>query len=68
MVKFTSSDWRDVPMRFDPRPDGSFGGSFEVPGGNDEEVRGEATGTAIDADFRNYGNGCGHHWHLEKNR
>jgi hypothetical protein len=65
-LKFTNSEWRDVPMRFTPRPDGAFGGSFEDPGGHVVDVSGEATGTAIDADVLNYGNGCGHHWHLEK--
>ena len=67
-LKFTNSEWRDLPMRFSPRPDGSFGGSVEDPGGHVVNVRGEATGTAIDADVSNYGTGCAHHWHLEKNR
>jgi hypothetical protein len=65
-LKFTNSEWRDMPMRFNPRPNGAFGGSFEDPGGHVVDVSGEATGTAIDADVLNYGNGCGHHWHLEK--
>jgi hypothetical protein len=67
-LKFTNSEWRDLPMRFDPRPDGSFGGAFEDPSGHVVDVRGEATGPAIDANVFNYGNGCEHHWHLEKNR
>jgi len=54
-------------MRFDPRPDGSFGGALEDPGGHVVDIRGEATGTVIEADVLNYGNGCKHHWHLEKN-
>jgi hypothetical protein len=65
-VKFTNSEWRDLPMRFDPRPDGSFGGAFEDPSGHVVDVRGEATGTALDADVLNYDSGCGHHWHLMK--
>jgi hypothetical protein len=67
-LKFTNSEWRDLPMRFDPAPDGSFGGSFEDPSGHVVDVRGDATGTAIDADVSNWGTGCEHHWHLEKNR
>ena len=67
-LKFTNSEWRDLSMRFNPQPDGSFGGALEDPGGHVVDVRGEATGTAIDADVLNYGTGCGHHWHLEKNR
>jgi hypothetical protein len=66
-LKFTNSEWRGLPMRFTPRPDGSFGGAFEDPSGHVVNVRGEATGTALDADVRNYGSGCEHHWHLEKN-
>ena len=65
-LKFTNSEWRDLPMRFDPRPDGSFDGAFEDPSGHVVAVRGEATGTALDADVRNYGSGCEHHWHLTK--
>jgi hypothetical protein len=67
-LKFTNSEWRDLPLRFDPKPDGSFGGALEDPGGHVVDVRGEVTGTAIDADVLNYGNGCEHHWHLDKNR
>ena len=67
-LKFTNSEWRDLSMRFNPRADGSFGGALEDPGGHVVDVRGEATGTAIDADVLNDGTGCGHHWHLEKSR
>ena len=66
-LKFTNSEWRDLPMRFTPRPDGSFGGGFEDPSGHVVNVRGEATGTALDADVLNYGSGCEHHRHLTKN-
>jgi hypothetical protein len=66
-LKLTSNEWRDLPMRFDPRPDGSFGGAFEDPSGYLVNVRGEATGTAIDVDFVKFGSGCEVHWHLEKN-
>jgi hypothetical protein len=67
-LKFTNSQWRDMPIRFNPGPDGSFGGAFEDPSGDVVDVRGKATGTAIDADVFNYGTGCEHHWHLDKNR
>jgi hypothetical protein len=65
-LKFTNSEWRDIPMRFTPRPNGAFGGSLEDPSGHVVNVSGQATGTAIDADVLNYGTGCGHRWHLEK--
>jgi hypothetical protein len=67
-LKLTNSEWRDLPIRFTPSPDGSFGGTLESPGRAVVAVRGVATGTVIDADVLNYGNGCGHHWHLEKTR
>ena len=51
-----------------PGPDGSFGGAVEDPGGHVVNVRGVATPSTIDADVLNYGNGCAHHWFLEKNR
>jgi hypothetical protein len=65
-LKFISRELRDFPMRFDPRRDGSFAATIEDPGGYPLQVRGIATETAIDLDLFNYGNGCEHHWHLEK--
>jgi len=44
-----------------------FAGAFEPKSGHLVEIRGEATGTAIDADVSNYGNGCGYRTHLDKN-
>ena len=66
-LKFTTSDWRNVRIRFAPRSDGSFWGSLEDPTGHVVDVRGEATGTALDADVFNYRTGCAYHWHLNKN-
>jgi len=65
-LKFTNSEWRDIPFKFNPEPDGSFSGVLEDPAGHVVGIRGEATGTAIDVDVFNYGKGCEHHWHLEK--
>jgi hypothetical protein len=66
-LKFTSSEFRDRPMRFTPRPNGSFAGAFD-DADHVVDVRGEATGTAINADVLDYGTGCEHHCHREKNR
>jgi hypothetical protein len=67
-LKITNGELRGFPMKFEPRPDGSFAGSFQAPSGILAEMRGAVTGTAIDADVSNYGNGCGYHMHVEKNR
>jgi hypothetical protein len=67
-LKFTNSEWRDIPFKFNPGPDGSFSGVLDDPAGHVVGIRGEATGTAIDVDVFNYGKGCDHHWHLEKAR
>jgi hypothetical protein len=43
MLKFTNSEWRDLPMQFDPRLGGSLGGAFEDPSGYVVIVRGEVS-------------------------
>jgi hypothetical protein len=65
-LKFTNSEWRDIPFKFNPEPDGSFSGVLDDPAGHVVGIRGKATGTAIDVDVFNYGKGCEHQWHLEK--
>jgi hypothetical protein len=67
-LKITNGAMRDFAMRFDPGSDGVFAGSIQAPSGALAEMRGEVVGTAIDADASNYGNGCGYHLHVEKNR
>lgn len=68
MLKFTDREYHSLMLRFDPARDGAFTTAYEGAHGAVVDVRGLATGMALEADVRNYGSGCEYHCRLEKQR